>query len=323
MKKRLALVGFLLLALIFLVIDFEKLFGILARTNLALFAFAVLLAVPAVFARSSKWGLMLKNQGFDFGSIKIFRYYFIGIGIGEFTPGRIGDFLKALFVNKRINSLAISFSSVLVDRIIDVTTLVALGIISSVAFVLIFGVTIVSLPIIAVMIGGMLFSFYLLFNKPLLKKLLRPFYNMLIPEKFKEKLSKGFDLFLSNSQKLLKQPKLLVSSILLSLVSWLLGAGTYYLLALSLGIEMQFVFLLMVMALSNLVLLLPLSISGIGTRDALMILLFSLQGIPAETAVAFSFSVLFCSITIALIGLSLVSFEEFNVRKMVRELGQT
>jgi len=322
MKKRLFLVGFLLLALIFVFIDFEKLFGILAKTNIALFAFAVLLAVPSVFARSAKWRLMLKSQGFNFKAVKIFRYYFIGIGIGEFTPGRLGDFLKALFVNKKINSLAISFSSVLVDRIIDVTTLVALGMISSIAFVLIFGVTIVSLPIIAVMVAGMIFGFYLLFNKPLLKKLLKPFYNMLIPEKFKEKLSKGFDLFLSSSQKLLKQPKLLVSSVLLSLVSWLFGAGTYYLLALSLGIEMQFVFLLMVMALSTLVLLLPLSVSGIGTRDALMIMLFSLQGFPAETAVAFSFIVLFCSITTALMGLSLISFEEFNVRKMVKELGQ-
>jgi len=322
MKKRLVLVGFLLLAIIFAFIDFEKLSGILVKTNPALFVFAVLLAIPSVFVRSTKWRLMLKSQGFDFAAIRIFRYYFIGIGIGEFTPGRLGDFLKALFVNKKINSLAVSFSSVLVDRIIDVTTLVALGIISSIAFVLIFGVTIVSLPIIAVMVAGMIFGFYLLFNKPLLKKLLKPFYNMLVPEKFKEKLSKGFNLFLSNAQDLLRQPKLLVLSVLLSLVSWLISAGTYYLLALSLGIELNFVFLLMVMALSTLVLLLPLSVSGIGTRDALMILLFSLRGIPAETAVAFSFLVLFCSVTSSLMGLSLVAFEEFNVRKMVRELGQ-
>jgi len=322
MKKRLVLVGFLLLALIFLFIDFKKLFEALAGTDLVLLAVSVLLGVPAVFCRSSKWRLMLKNQGYNFSVLQSFRYYFIGIGIGSFTPGRIGDFLKALFVNKKISSLAVSFSSVLVDRVIDLSVLVLLGVLSSLAFIYFFGVTIISYPLIAVMLAGMLFGFYLLFNKRLLKKFLKPFYNILVPEKFKEKLGRGFDAFIGAVQGLLRDPLRLAEYSFLSLLSWILGAGAYYALALALGLTLDFVFVFMVMSLSTLVLLLPLSVSGVGTRDALMIALFSLQGIPAETAVAFSFLVLFCSVVNALVGLSLVSFEEFNVRELVRELEQ-
>ncbi len=322
MKKRLALVGFLLLAVIFAFIDFGKLFEALAGTDLALLAAGTLLGVPAVFCRSTKWRLMLKNQGHNFSALQSFKYYFIGIGIGSFTPGRIGDFLKALFVNKKIKSLSISFSSVLVDRVIDLSVLVLLGVLSSLAFIYFFGVTIISFPLIALMIAGMLFGFYLLFNKRLLKKVLKPFYNILVPEKFKEKLGRGFDAFIGAVQDLLKDPLHLAEYSFLSLISWVLGAGGYYCFALSLGLTLDFVFLFMVMSLATLVLLLPLSVSGIGTRDALMIMLFSLQGISAETAVAFSFLVLLGSIANALIGLSLIAFEEFDVKKMVRELEQ-
>ena len=49
--------------------------------------------------------------------------------------------------------------------------------------------------------------------------------------------------------------------------------------------------------------LLPISISGIGTRDMALIFLFGLKGVSAEQAVAFSLLYLFMSYwLIALIG---------------------
>jgi len=319
MKKELAIVGFLLLAAIFLFIDFNRLVEILSTANPILFIAAVLVGIPSVTARSAKWHLMLKKQGHRFSFPKILKYYFIGIGLGTFTPGRLGDFVKALFVNRKIRSLGQSFSSVLVDRIIDLIVLLALGILSSLAFIYLYGVTIISIPLIAVLVAVPCIGFYLLFNKKLLKKVLRPFYRALVPEQYKEKLKAGFDPFLSSAQSLLKNRNLLAFAIFFSLVSWGLETLTQFLLAMSLGIELSLTFILMVMSLSTLVSLLPLSVSGIGTRDALLILLFSLQAIPAEQAVAFSFLVLFVSVILSLIGIALTATEKLSFKELLGE----
>ncbi|MEM0360272.1 MAG: lysylphosphatidylglycerol synthase transmembrane domain-containing protein [Candidatus Diapherotrites archaeon] len=319
MKKQIAFIGILLLITIILFIDTSKLLETLAKTNLFLFFSATLLSLPAVFFRSLKWHLMLKKQGHDFPLKKIFKYYFIGIGLGSFTPGRIGDFAKAIFVNKKIKSLPVSFSSVLVDRLIDLSVLVGLGIFSLCIFLWIYQTTIISITVIIAMVVGLASCFYLLFNKRLLKKALKPFYRILVPEKFKEKLSSGFDSFMDSVQALLKNRSLLAIAVFLSLASWLFEVFAEYLLALSLGIELPVSFVFLAVSLATLISLLPLSISGIGTRDALIIALFSLRSIPAESAVAFSFLVLFYSTLISLAGIAIMAFEKISVKEIMKD----
>ncbi|MCX6802056.1 MAG: lysylphosphatidylglycerol synthase transmembrane domain-containing protein [Candidatus Diapherotrites archaeon] len=319
MKKQIAAVGILILLAILLSIDLGKLFETLSKTDLLLFCAAVLMGFPAIAFRSLKWQLMLKKQGHSFSFSKIFRYYFIGIGLGSFTPGRLGDFAKALFVNKKIRSLSVSFSSVLVDRVVDLTVLVGLGALSICAFLLLYGVSVISIPVIIAMLCGLAFCFYLLFNKPLLKKVLRPFYRILVPEKFKEKLSAGFDSFIGSAQALLKNRSLLLAAVFLSLVSWLFEAASQQFLAVALGISLSFSFLFLVVSLSNIVSLLPVSVSGIGTRDALLIMLFSLQGIPAESAVAFSFLVLFSTTLLSLVGIAFMAFEKIELKELLEK----
>ncbi|MFH1235107.1 MAG: lysylphosphatidylglycerol synthase transmembrane domain-containing protein [Candidatus Diapherotrites archaeon] len=316
MKKQIAAVGILLLLAILFFIDTGRLLEALSKTNLLLFCSAVLLGFPAVAFRSMKWRLMLKKQGHSFPFFKIFKYYFIGIGLGSFTPGRLGDFAKALFINKKIRSLSVSFSSVLVDRVIDLSVLVGLGVVSIGVFLWVYQTAVISIPVIAAMVLGLAFCFYLLFNKHLLKKVLRPFYRILVPERFKEKLSSGFDSFIGSVQALLKNRSLLLAAVSLSLVSWLFEVLAEYLLALSLGIALPISFVFLTVSLITLVSLLPLSISGIGTRDALAIMLFSLQGIPAESAVAFSFLVLFSSTLLSMFGIAFMSFEKIGIKEL-------
>jgi uncharacterized membrane protein YbhN (UPF0104 family) len=61
-----------------------------------------------------------------------------------------------------------------------------------------------------------------------------------------------------------------------------------YLLALSLGIPISFPAVVAVMSVVGIVVSLPLSIGGLGTREATMIAAFSLLGLPSHQALAFS-----------------------------------
>ena len=74
-------------------------------------------------------------------------------------------------------------------------------------------------------------------------------------------------------------------------------------MALSIGIDVGVLFFVLVIPVISLLDLLPISISGIGTRDVALIFLFGLKGIAPEQAVAFSLIYLFMSYwLVALIG---------------------
>ena len=62
----------------------------------------------------------------------------------------------------------------------------------------------------------------------------------------------------------------------------------YNLLTIAMQVEISFLNVCFFMALSSLVTFLPISISGLGTRDAILIYLFSIINISKENAVVFS-----------------------------------
>jgi uncharacterized membrane protein YbhN (UPF0104 family) len=75
-------------------------------------------------------------------------------------------------------------------------------------------------------------------------------------------------------------------------LSWLVVGYGCFMLALSLGLNISYWYLLVSLAISSAVAILPISISGLGTREATFILLFSLIAIVPEEAISFSLLVL-------------------------------
>jgi uncharacterized membrane protein YbhN (UPF0104 family) len=61
-----------------------------------------------------------------------------------------------------------------------------------------------------------------------------------------------------------------------------------WLLALALDLPLGMVYLAVCLSVAGVAALLPISFSGLGTRDAILILLFAPLGLAAEEAVAFS-----------------------------------
>ncbi len=257
MKGKLFIIGFLIIVIILFSIDFSQLTKALLKTNLVFFFIGTLVGFLTVIVRSVKWHLMLKKQKHFFAFARIARLYFIGIGLGSFTPGKLGDFSKALFINKRVHSLSESFSSVFLDRLVDFLILVVLGVLSAASFFYSYGVALVSLPLLLLLAMGAFAGIYVMLNKELLKKILKPFYSILVPERFRERLKEGFDSFLFSFYSLLKDKNLLLTAFVISLASWFFTAASYNFFALSLGLKFPFLFILLSTALIELVSLLP------------------------------------------------------------------
>jgi len=303
MKKFLVLIGIALFAIILLSIDFEKTIGIILKADISFIFLAILFSILTIFVRCFKWLLILRHENVQIGPWKVFKYYYIGIVFGTFTPGRLGEFAKALYLKEP--GISKVLATVLIDRLTDIAVLFFMGLIASAIFSFYFGVAVFSFAMLAILLMAFIFSFYIFMQKPLLKRIMRPFYNYLVPEKFKRSLRQGFDSFMETSYSVLREKKLISISGAISLASWAMMAFVFYLLALSLNLSVPLDFTFLVVPISTLVMLVPISISGIGTRDAATIWLLSFVGIAKESALALSLLYFFVSVIVAAFGLLL------------------
>ena len=89
---------------------------------------------------------------------------------------------------------------------------------------------------------------------------------------------------------------------ILTVLAWSVCFIQYYFLALALGLNLNYFSIFFVVPILFLVSLIPISISGIGTRDAAAILVLSSFGISPELAIAFSLGILIENYILAVFG---------------------
>ncbi|MDO8750878.1 MAG: lysylphosphatidylglycerol synthase transmembrane domain-containing protein, partial [Dehalococcoidia bacterium] len=123
------LLGFLLLGILLTRIDRGQFLTALGNAAIPLVAAAVVLNVPGILVKALRWRWMLRAQGISYGVIPSSLAYFGSIFIGLLTPGRLGEFIKAVYVSRDCGvASGRAFSSVLADRIFDLYALMIVGV---------------------------------------------------------------------------------------------------------------------------------------------------------------------------------------------------
>ena len=242
--------------------------------------------IPQLFFKSFRWNFLLKQQNINYYPVQSFMIYMSSLYVGFITPGRVGEFLKALYL-KSDKGISISkgFSSVLVDRLFDVYLLIILGFIGIWQFGILGELSNSFLVLIVIVV----LTPMIMFNKQLMGKFIRILYKVAVIEKVKGKIEEGFEDFYNGVQKLVS-PWLLVSG-LLTCLGYFMFFIQSYLIAMAMGLSINFVTITLFMSMSNLISFIPISISGLGTRDATLIFLFTIIGLKPEIAVSYSFLV--------------------------------
>lgn len=296
----LKLAGIILFIIILSKIDLKSFFGLLKDINLCYFIGAALLLFPILFIKAYRWNYLKKTQNINYKLSDSILMYGSGIYVGLLTPGRIGDFIKVIYLKNDGNSVGKSFVSVFVDRIADLLFLIIFGYIGMFFFIHLFRkqVYVLSFLFIAVL----LIIIFAVTNKKLAKSMLRNIFGFFIPEKYKEKIKINFNDFY-NDLKILNRKRIFKVSLITVLV-WIIYFIQIVLLANALNISISFIYLSVCACIAGLITLIPISISGIGTRDITLIVLFSFLGISRESAVAVSMLILSISVLMALIGLA-------------------
>jgi len=293
MKKRnlLSLIGIFLFIYIIANVDVFKIVNLLSKLKIEYVLLALVLSIPAVLLKALKWKVIIKSYNFDYSLIGASKAWLAGFFISIVTPGRIGDFSRAFYLKKESGfSLGKSLTTVVVDRIIEIALLFLF------AFI---GLLLIASNFVGA--GEILFYFllfFLLFIVAVLvvskKSLMRFVFGFVskrfVPDKYHATFGKIFQDFYEGIGKMSKNK--IITAYLIGLMSWIIAIFQAYILSLSLSINLTFTFFFAVIPIISLLDILPISFSGIGTRDAALVFFFATMSVAAETAISFSLLVL-------------------------------
>ncbi len=278
MKKRALLIGVSLIILAFLIwyANPVALAGIIVKSNPYYIAAAFAVATLSLSLRVLKWKVLLDEVKFT----ELFPIQMSGIAISNFTPGKIAEPLKAIVLKARKGiDVALSLPSIIWERIVDVVVLIAF---SLVALQLIgFQSKIMLLSLISIGLFGTLIILLLivLYSKKTGYKLFAVLHKLPLVRKLSPDFMKNF------YESRIKKKKLLLC-LVITAVAWFLDGVVLYLALLSVGIPMSVVVLAGIIALSVLMGVASTLPGGIGSTEAVMIILLGIVGVLSTTATA-------------------------------------
>lgn len=297
--KPLVLFGLVLFAYIVWITGPSKIFSALLAIDVRFLLVSLLFPIPVTLLKAYRWKIIVSYLKIKISLFESTKVWLIGLSASTVTPSKAGDVIRGFYLNDKFKlHFGKAISSVVVDRIFDVISMAALAVLGVFILLFLFKLqfsTYIFIFVFFVLVTPLIF----ITNKRIVKVMLRPIFRFLIPQKYKEKLKLSFDQFYVGLR-VFTNKKRLAYLFFISLLSWSLTFIEAYFIFLALNVNIPLLFLFAVLPIEILVSLIPITISGFGTREFTLILFFSLIGIVPEVVVSFSLlSVLYVWITAA------------------------
>lgn len=285
-KPFLALIGILLLVWILSTSDLNAIWERMKNAQPQFLALAIGTTILTLIGKGAKWRLLFADKKSTVSLVETTEIFCKGFFLSMMTPGRVGDFARALFVKKKVG-LVFGLATILLDRLMDIVLLILVALIGLVLFSQLSGIWVINPLFLIVILAALgIGLWYVLQDRK--QGFFRRFIFLLIPEKYNSKIRQAYQELIATLRDFQKHPKTLLAAFLLGIVNWILAFFTSFFVGSALGIDQSIFFFGIVISIMALVELIPISIGGIGTREATAIVLFSVVGLSAETAVAFS-----------------------------------
>ncbi len=298
--KLLPIVGIVLFIYILSRVNIQKVITGFSQIDPIWFAITFSLFGIQHIIKAVRWKLLIDTYGIKYPLKDALKGWMVGYSLSLITPGKVGDFGRAYYLKGKLDT-GKSLTTVMADRVTDIFVLFLLATIGISIFVntyvkndfLLYG---------TYGLFGLFVAAVIVFSKKSrATKFVKPFYRF-APKKYSLRIKKVYFDFYSGLEILLKHKKIIVLTGLITFGFWLISILGNYTLALSMGLNIPYVFLLLVMPIVLIILALPISFSGLGTRDAALIFFFSYVGLTAETTLTYSIMILIIDYVFAIFG---------------------
>lgn len=257
-----------------------KVWAVLSKTDLKLVAAAISLAIPLAIIKGIRWKTLLHSYDIDITLRDSTSMYAIGMILSAVTPGRIGDMVKIILLVKRGYSVGKSIACNIVDRLFDVAFVFLSGYAGMWYFSSRFASQLHIVNVAGIIVLALLFITIL--KRHLVKKLAIKF----IPVQYRPAARESWNEITSVFWKNGKGRLLLL--FFWTAAFWLVQFYAVYLCGLSLGLDIPFIYLSACATVATALSLLPITVAGVGTRDAVFIVLLGQIGIERQESLALS-----------------------------------
>jgi len=313
LRKLLPIIGIVIFILLIKRLGWQQILNSIQNVNPWYILLSIFIAPFLIFFQTFKWALILKKQDIHLPFWELIKIQMISSFYGVITPGRLGYFIKILYLKDKAKiSAAKSLTSIIVDRLVDFMIVFILGVVGSLV-VINYYANVTSHIIIAVL--TLLIIELIFANKKVQHLFLSFIANFLVPAKYKDHTTGFFKEYLEHSLNPFKQYK----NILLTFIVWGLIYTQLYLVSLSFGIkEIPYPYFLILPPIATIVSLVPITVSGLGTREVTLVGLFSLFHVTATKIFSMSLLNTLIGTLIGLIG-GIFAFKEETLIKKVKE----
>ncbi|MBN1860542.1 MAG: flippase-like domain-containing protein [Candidatus Thermoplasmatota archaeon] len=311
-KKILPLAGIAILIYILWKFDIEKILSVFSTLN-PLYIILCFLSMPAfLLFLTIEWQLILKRQCIQVSYTYALKNMFIGYFYGFITPGGFGNYLRALYLRDESNApLPKCISNIITFNTIDTITLFVL---SSIGGLFLIGQYpyLVFLSLLCLFTVIVVFAFFLRQKKS--KELFSRLLKTQIFQTIQQYITDPIDTFYED----LPTFKDLRLPFLVSIVGWIVFFTELYLIAGLFNIHLPFLTLFFILAIAASIAAIPISLYGLGTRDAALVALLSLYNIPPENCISFTllwFTIFWVTPSIIGVVITLLEHQRSPVRK--------
>ncbi|HMQ29281.1 MAG TPA: lysylphosphatidylglycerol synthase transmembrane domain-containing protein [Chloroflexaceae bacterium] len=299
----LRLLGPALLILFLLNADLGQLWATLSGALLWPIALSLLLMPPFVIIKSWRWVRILREMGLGLDLPTACALYTVGLFYGATTPGQAGDLLKAVYLRDRGQPLAPATLSVVLDRLFDLLVMAALATVGIFAL----GQLLPSRELQGLLVAGMGAGLVTL-TVVLLARGPRQWSLTVALPRVAPGLTASLARWNSQLSGLALRPGPMVAIVAASLLSACFTFLRLWLLFLALGLDRVPLYVVVgASALIAVLQVLPISIAGVGIRDAVLIAILRPYGYSAEQALTLSALFLLINLEHILVGF-VVSF---------------
>jgi uncharacterized protein (TIRG00374 family) len=294
-----------LLAVVLKHVGWEQTWQALQGAQIPYLAAALALVLLSIVVRAYRWRLLLDALGMETSLSRLTVLYFIGTFFSNFLPTGVGgDVVRVYELARESERPAEAVGTVLVDR---ATGLLVLFMMALVALVFSHGLvtTQVSAAIVLLCFAGWGGAALILKRDWLEKRGLLRFVAKIrqLKEVYESVYACG--------------PRANAGALGVSLVLNVLLIAVNYLIALSLGVRVSLWYFFLFVPIISFLLVLPVSLSGLGVREGGYVYLFSQAGVSAPLALTMSLVVYACNVAAGSIGGMLYTLE--GVRSLRRE----
>ena len=276
LRKLLPLIGILIFIYLILKIGINNIISSFSGINFYFLIIAFLLSIINLFPPVIKWLLILRKQNIDLDFLTLFKLDLIGTFYGVITPGRVGTVIRVSYLKDKIKKhIGFCTTSVLLDKILDLIAIMIFALVG--AFLLLHKISGLVLPI-TLLLFGLLFCIIFFSSKHRSRHILKIIHKFIIPKRYKKLMRETFHSFYDEFPKL----RYLFVPLIIALVSYLLYYSLVYIVALSFSINIPYIYFVTLLSLATVVSLIPITVAGIGTREAVLVVLLGIFNVEAE-----------------------------------------